>query len=385
MTTPSFDAIIIGGGLVGAAAAVSLRRQGKRIALLEINPAQTDNDKLQNGWDARIYAISPANQQLLQSLDAWPSEERTQPVLKMDVRGDNGGRIEFSAAEIHTTRLTAIAENRWLLAALWQQIKALEIPVFNCRVQSISTNIGQAEVLLENGTSLTTRLVIGADGANSWVRQQAGIETREDPYNHHGVVANFHTEKDHNGTAFQWFKDQEVLAYLPLPNRKISIVWSTSDPKKLTDLEPEALAEKVAQQGEFALGKLSPLSPAFAFNLILRRPKTTVGQRILLMGDAAHTIHPLAGQGVNLGFGDVIEFSKLAENSTDIGAHQLLKRYAQNRLEPVRTMQLGCDGLFQLFNRDTLPAQSWLRNTGLNLVNAAAPLKNMLIRRAMGL
>lgn len=380
-----YDTLIIGGGLVGAAMAVALKQQQRRVALLEIRPPATDAERLEKGWDARIYAISPANRQFLQSLHAWPSESRIQPVARMDVRGDGGGRIEFAAADIQADRLTSIAENRWLLAALWRQIEALEIPVFTEAAAAIHTDIEAATLTLANGETLKTRLIIGADGANSWVRAQAGIAVQENAYGHHGVVANFHTEKNHHGTAYQWFKHGEVLAYLPLPDHKISIVWSTAAPEKLTALAPDDLAAAVTAQGEGMLGRLSPLSPAFAFELILRRPATTVAQRIMLIGDAAHTIHPLAGQGVNLGFGDAIEFTRLSQNAADLGAHQLLKRYAQNRLEPVRTMQLSCDGLFHLFGENHLPALPWLRNNGLNWVNAAAPLKQRLIKHAMGL
>ncbi|PJO78858.1 ubiquinone biosynthesis protein UbiH [Neisseria brasiliensis] len=379
------EILIIGGGLVGTAAAVVLKRQGRDVALLEIRPAETDLSRLETGWDARIFAISPANQALLQSLDAWPSESRIQPVTTMDVRGDNGGRIEFKAADIPAPRLTAIAENRWILAGLWQQIRALDIPVITQKAVELETDIQTALVRLENGDTVQAKLIIGADGANSWVRTQAGIQVRENPYGHHGVVANFITEKDHHGTAFQWFKNGEVLAYLPLPDHKISVVWSTAEPEKLTALSPEDLAAAVTAQGEGVLGKLSPLSPAFSFNLILRRPETTFAPRVLLIGDAAHTIHPLAGQGVNLGFGDVLELQKLSQGVTDIGAYQFLKRFAQNRLEPVRTMQYGCDGLFRLFADNTLPALPWLRNTGLDLVNAAPFIKNRLIKHAMGL
>ena len=380
-----YDTLIIGGGLVGAAMAVALKQQQRRVALLEIRPPATDAERLEKGWDARIYAISPANRQFLQSLHAWPSESRIQPVARMDVRGDGGGRIEFAAADIQADRLTSIAENRWLLAALWRQIEALEIPVFTEAAAAIHTDIEAATLTLANGETLKTRLIIGADGANSWVRAQAGIAVQENAYGHHGVVANFHTEKNHHGTAYQWFKHGEVLAYLPLPDHKISIVWSTAAPEKLTALAPDDLAAAVTAQGEGMLGRLSPLSPAFAFELILRRPATTVAQRIMLIGDAAHTIHPLAGQGVNLGFGDAIEFARLSQNAADLGAHQLLKRYAQNRLEPVRTMQLGGYGLFHLFGENHLPALPWLRNNGLNWVNAAAPLKQRLIKHAMGL
>lgn len=379
------EILIIGGGLVGAAAAVALKRQGRDVALLEIRPAETDSSRLQTGWDARIFAISPANQALLQSLDAWPSESRIQPVTVMDVRGDSGGRIEFKAADIGVPRLTAIAENRWLLAGLWRQIRALAIPVMTQKAVKLETDVQTACVHLANGDTVKAKLVIGADGADSWVRKQAEIQVRETPYGQHGVVANFITEKDHCGTAFQWFKNGDVLAYLPLPDHKISVVWSTAEPEKLTALSPEDLAAAVTAQGGGILGRLSPLSPAFSFKLILRRPEATFATRVLLIGDAAHTIHPLAGQGVNLGFGDVIELQKLARGTADIGAYQFLKRFAQNRLEPVRTMQYGCDGLFRLFAGHTLPALPWLRNTGLDLVNAAPLVKNRLIKHAMGL
>ena len=380
-----YDVIIIGGGLVGAAAALALKQQGRSVALLEINPPINDPIQLERGWDARIFAISPANQTLLQALGGWPDERRVQAVQRMDVRGDNHGRIEFNAADIRAPRLTSILENRWLLAALWSRIRAEDINIFSQAAVALESDIELATLTLTGGETLKTRLVIGADGANSWVRQQAGIRVKENPYHHHGVVANFHTEKDHHGTAFQWFKNGEILAYLPLPNHKISIVWSTATPEKLTSLSPEALSAAVTEQGEAVLGQLSPLSPAFAFNLVLRRPETTVAQRVLLMGDAAHTLHPLAGQGVNLGFGDVIALAKISQGAKDIGSYQQLQRYHQSRLAPVRTMQLSCDGLFKLFGEEHLPTLPWVRNTGLNWVNAAPLLKNQLIKHAMGL
>lgn len=379
------EILIIGGGLVGAAAAVALKKQGRDVALIEIRPPQTDPDFLNQGWDARIYAISPANRALLQSLDAWPSESRIQGVSRMDVRGDSDGQIEFSAIETNTPFLTYIAENRWLLAALWQQIRALDIPVIQEAAVSLQTDIQTASLTLQNGGTLNARLIIGADGANSWVRKQSGIQVNETPYGQHGVVANFHTEKDHNGTAFQWFENGEILACLPLPDHKISMVWSTFTPEKLTSLPPEALAAEVTRKSKNVLGNLQPLSPAFAFNLILRRPESTSAQRIILMGDAAHTIHPLAGQGVNLGFGDVATFADISRDAADIGAYQLLRQYTLSRLAPVRAMQTGCDGLFRLFNEKKLPVLPFIRNTGLNLVNAAPWMKNRLIRHAMGL
>lgn len=382
---PTYDAVIIGGGLVGAAAALALKQQGRQIALVEPRLPESDFNKLESGWDARVYAISPANRQFLQKLEAWPPEKRVQAVKKMDVYGDQGGRIEFNAETIRSDRLTSIIENRWLLAALWQRIKALDIRIINEKAAALKTDVNEAQITLSNGETVKTKLIIGADGAESWVRFQTGIAVREEAYGHHGVVANFQTEYDHQNTAFQWFRNGEVLAYLPLPERRISIVWSTADPEKLTETAPDVMAKAVSEQGCGILGKLTPCSPVFSFNLVLRRPETTAAQRVILMGDAAHTIHPLAGQGVNLGFGDVIEWTRLTGRATDIGAHPLLKQYAQNRIEPVRTMQMACDGLFKLFGNKTAPGLPMLRNSGLDWVNNTPWLKNRLIRHAMGL
>ena len=385
MTQVIYDALIIGGGLVGASTALALQKQGKHVALLEIHPPTTDFSQLEQGWDSRIFAISPANRAFLKSLNAWADEHRIQAVTHMAISGDSGGFIDFNTTDIHTPHLTYIAENRWLLAALWKQIIAQNIPIFHQPAATLNTTIQQATLTLADNTELHSKLIIGADGANSWVRQQAGIHVHENLYGHHGVVANFHTELPHHGTAFQWFNQGEVLAYLPLPDNKISIVWSTATPEKLTQLSPQDLAEIVSKQGHHILGKLTPLSPTFSFNLTLRRPTTTFTQRILLIGDAAHTLHPLAGQGVNLGLGDVIELTRLSQHAPDIGAYQFLKRHAQNRLEPVRIMQLGCDGLFKLFQCNTPSSLIWLRNSGLNIINLLHPIKNQLIKQAMGL
>lgn len=380
----SFDIVIVGGGLVGAAAALALARQCRSVALVEIRPPATDPGQLRQNWDARIYAVSPANQAFLTELAAWPDESRIQPVSRMDVRGDQSGRIVFSAAESGVARLNSMLENRWLLAALWRRLTEYDIPVFSARAHSLHTDLYAACLTLDDGTQLHSKLLIGADGAQSWVRRQAGIEVRENAYGHHGVVANFATEKAHEGTAFQWFKQPDVLAFLPLPGKMMSMVWSTADAQRLTAMNPHELAETVAAAGQHALGTLEAVSPAFAFELVLRRPHATFAQRVLLMGDAAHTVHPLAGQGVNLGFGDVAEFARLSRHAADPGAHQLLKHYAQNRLEPVRLMQWGCDALFQLFGSQSLPGQAALRNHGLDAVNRLGWLKRRLIRHAMG-
>ncbi|MBP6116780.1 MAG: UbiH/UbiF family hydroxylase [Neisseriaceae bacterium] len=380
------DILIVGAGLVGASTALALQQSGHHVILLEARLPDLNPAVLTQGFDPRIFAISPGNQRFLASLNAWPSAERLQSVKQMSVFGDQGGKIEFNAQDLHASHLTTIAENRWLLSGLWAELAKQNVTLISGqRGAQIKTDLMQAELTLDNGERISAKLIIGADGANSWVRQQAGIDIKVDPYHHHGVVANFKCAHDHEGVAYQWFKDGEILAYLPLPNRHMSMVWSTSQPQKLLDLSPEALAVAVAERGQQRLGALEVVTPANAFELRLIRPQATTAQRILLVGDAAHTIHPLAGQGVNLGFGDAQALAQLLHGTKDPGQRALLTQYAQRRLEPVRTMQMGCDALFKLFGDQKLPLLPWLRNTGLNLTNQLGPVKKKLIAHAMGL
>lgn len=381
--TQQYDAVILGGGLVGAAMALVLQRSGKQVLLLDKQHPSTDLAALGQSWDARIFAISPANQAFLDSLGVWP-HQRNQPVRRMDVRGDSGGRIEFDAGDSGGC-LNHMVENRYLLAHLWQALLEAGVATDTREVVGVRSDVFHAYITLADDAEIRSQLLIGADGAQSWLRHQAGIAVAAQPYHHHGVVANFATEKPHQSCAYQWFKQGEVLAYLPLPEQQISIVWSTATPEKLTQLDAETLAATVAAQGEHVLGELNARSRAFAFELVLRQPQSTIAQRLVLIGDAAHTVHPLAGQGVNLGFGDVQCLAALLAPAADIGAWPLLTQYRQQRLLPVRTMQQSCDGLFKLFADKHLPGLPWLRNTGLNLVNHTPLLKTQLMRHAMGL
>lgn len=384
MNDSCFDVMILGGGLVGAGMALALCRQGKRVLLFEQRPPETDLAILAQSWDARIYAISPANQAFLADLGVWP-QERTQTVTLMDVRGDAGGHLVFDAVQAGVPWLTQIVENRYLRAHIWQALTQAGVSICTAQAVGVHTDALAAQITTADGRTYSARLLIGADGAQSWLRRELGIEVVATPYAHHAVVANFITEKPHQSCAYQWFKQQQVLAYLPLPGNRISMVWSTPDPQSLTQCTPKELAAKVAKQGEYVLGELQTDTPAFAFELILRKPRQIIAPRIALIGDAAHTIHPLAGQGVNLGFGDVQCLTKLLETAADTGNYSLLMRYREQRLWPVRTMQQSCHALFRLFGNWQMPCASWARNTGLNAVNHLPLLKQQMIYHAMGL
>ncbi|WP_143558010.1 FAD-dependent monooxygenase, partial [Snodgrassella alvi] len=281
--------------------------------------------------------------------------------------------------------LNSMVENRYLLAKLWLALEKEGVAIVSSCTQSVITDVWSAKITLENGQTYCSQLVVGADGANSWLREQVGIEVTTSPYQQQGIVANFNTEKPHNGCAYQWFRGSDILAYLPLPQQQISIVWSTSDPESLTKLDKESFAREVALVGNQKLGELTLTTPVFNFDLIMRQPKKIVSQRIALIGDAAHTIHPLAGQGVNLGFADVQCLSNLLKNASDFGTWSILRQYQRSRLLAVRLMQYSCDGLFKLFANDYFPAIGWVRNQGLNLVNYSGLIKKRMIQEAMGL
>ncbi|GHD73264.1 UbiH/UbiF family hydroxylase [Vogesella fluminis] len=379
-----FDVIVVGGGLVGAALALALDKQGKRVALVE---GQAERfDALEQGWDARIYAVSPANRAFLQQLGAWPDASRLGVIASMDVRGDQGGQIAFSAADAGAEALAWIAENRWLLAAIWQRLQqASGVTLLSgVRPQQLRHSAREAAIVLDDGRELQAQLVVGADGANSWVRQQSGIAASIKPYGHSGVVANFACAKPHGNIARQWFLGDGILAWLPMPGNRISMVWSTSQPEPLLALDGARLAAVVAAAGGHALGELTLLSPAAAFPLRLITPDNVIAERVALVGDAAHTVHPLAGQGVNLGFQDAARLAAVLAGTRDCGEWLTLRRYERTRKEAVRTMQLTCDALFQLFHAKQTPGLAWLRNAGLNLTNRLPLIKKQLARHAVG-
>lgn len=381
------DLIIVGGGLAGASLAVALRHTPLRIALVESRaPSQPQ------GWDARVYAISPANVDFLNRIGAWKhlDSERIAPIRAMRVAGDAGGRIEFSAYDAGVPELGWILESSPMACELWESAKRQANLTLLCPARpSVLAFDGEAATLrLDDGTSLTARLVVGADGRDSWVRQAAGLAASNTPYEEKGLVANFETGLPHRDTAWQWFRADGVLAYLPLPGNRISIVWSTSDAHadELCALPPEVFCDRVAEAGGGVLGGLRLITPPAAFPLRLMRVPQTVAPRVALIGDAAHGIHPLSGHGINLGFQDANALATLlaaAPAWRDIGDERFLQRYQRARREETVLMQTTTDTLRRLF-RSPAPGLSGLRNAGLNLTNRIPFVKNALVRYALG-
>lgn len=382
-----FDLIIVGGGLAGASLAIALRDTRLRIALVENQPPRAAE-----GWDARIYAISPTNAAFLEAIGAWKhlDASRMAPIRAMQIAGDAGGELAFSAFDTGVSELGWILESSLMACELWESAKRQgNLTLFSPgRPAQLEFRHDAAILQLSDGSSLSAKLLVGADGRDSWVRQTAGLLAINKPYGEKGVVANFSTEKPHRNIAYQWFRDDGVLAYLPLPGNRISIVWSTPDEHAdtLCALSPMQLGERVAEAGGRVLGKLELLTSAAAFPLRLMRVPEMVAPRLALVGDAGHGIHPLSGHGINLGFQDAKELAALlaaAQPWQDIGEERWLRRYQRARKEEIVLMQTTTDGLRRLF-REAAPGLRPLRNLGLNLTNGLPFIKNALVRYALG-
>jgi 2-octaprenyl-6-methoxyphenol hydroxylase len=384
MSTERYQVVIVGAGLVGAAAALALGRQGLRVALIEHQPPSVPDD----AWDTRIYAITPANQRFLERLGAWQRMDagRVQPVYRMDVAGDTSGAVRLDAYETGVSHLAAIVESGRLQDALWQTLKTDGSVALHCpaAIESLVREDAFTRLTLADGSVLEAELVVGADGAASRIREWAGLGSTLTPYGQSGVVANFECEIPHRGTAFQWFFDSDILAWLPLSGNCMSMVWSTrtAHADELVALDAATLAAQVQAAGHGRLGALRLLTPAAAFPLRLIRVEASIAPGVALIGDAAHGVHPLAGQGVNLGFGDAeVLVDVLAQHRrTYCGDLRILQAYARQRAEPVQRMQALTHGLHHLF-ADSRAA--WLRNAGMTLVNRLPPLKAALVREAM--
>lgn len=352
---------------------------GLNVALVGARPQPAAID----GFDARVYALTPGNVDFLRRLGVWPAiAPRACPVHAMRIHGDDGrAALEFSAYEAGVGELAWIVEDSALQQALWDGLSGTAR-----RCASLEFGAREALVHFEDGGSLGAQLVVGADGAQSFVRKSAGIDARERDYEQVAVVANFGCEKPHGNVAYQWFQGGPVLALLPLPGDQVSMVWSlpASEAARISNLTD--LADEVARASHSALGTLTLASLVRSFPLRHLSARRLIAPRVALIGDAGHVVHPLAGQGLNLGLQDVrvlAEILTAREPGRDPGDYRLLRRYERQRAQPILAMDAVISGLFSLYGARNATIGR-LRNAGLNLTDRLPVLKNLLMRQAMG-
>ncbi|GLS92293.1 2-octaprenyl-6-methoxyphenol hydroxylase [Psychromonas marina] len=388
----SYDLTIIGGGMVGLTLAASLAKSDVNIAIIENSEAS----ELSELPASRVSAISAASKTIFEQNGAWPhiNAKRITPYSSMYVwEKDSFGKIEFDAQQVDATELGYIIENEQIQHALLNVVKAQHNVTFYApdKLTNVAMGDGEAWLTLDSGKNITTKLVVGADGANSWLRNKVDIPLTHWDYNHHALVATIKTDLAHEHCARQVFTPDGPLAFLPLFEENLcSIVWSVS-PEKATLLKALSESEfnkQLTRTFDNRLGFCELQSERHSFPLTMRYARDFAKHRIALIGDAAHTIHPLAGQGVNLGLLDAVSLAQsIMENRAaekDIGLYTNLRQFERWRKTEAAQMVASMELLKQLFHGDN-PVQKTVRDLALLFADNISPLKKQFIKQAMGL
>ncbi|ABS09803.1 FAD-dependent 2-octaprenylphenol hydroxylase [Shewanella baltica] len=391
LSSQAYDIAIVGGGMVGLATAIGLAQANLNIVVIDAG----HTDAVVGEPRLRVSAINKASQRLLENLGAWTylDTSRATPYQKMAVWDKDGfGKIAFDANSISETSLGAIIENDAISFALAKRVGEFDniTHIENQRLERIAFGEREAWLTLANGDNVSAALVIAADGANSWVREQCKIPLTFWDYGHHAIVATIRTEMPHLATARQVFLKDGPLAFLPLYEDNLcSIVWSVPPERanELLAMDKVQFERNLTAAFDGRLGICQLESERQAFPLRMRYARHFARHRLVLAGDAAHTIHPLAGQGVNLGFLDaasIIEvISELQQAGKDIGDYAQLRALERWRKADAMEMIAAMEGFKRLFE-GTNPIKKAIRDLGLNLVDNVAGLKTVFIQQAMG-
>ncbi len=382
------EVAVVGGGLVGAALALGLHRRGIDVRMIDRDGVADSADD----YDLRVYAISPASRRFLQTLGVWDAivAERSSPYTHMQVwESVPESALHFDAADVRMPDLGAIVESRVIQRQLWAALPPAATLVQAVQDLAIDTAPdGRATLTLADGSRLSAALVIAADSARSPLRERRGIEVLRAPYAQTAIVCHVQTERPHRGTAYQRFLPEGPLALLPLADGRSSIVWSTEDAAALMALDDAKFRVALGAASQQVLGAVLETTRRVSFPLALQHAERYVEPRFALAGDAAHVVHPLAGQGVNLGFGDaealVGILAEARAAGRDIGGLRVLQRYQRARRVAVQDMIAVTDGLYRAY-RLQQPAWNWLRQQGMRLAGAVAPARQLLVRRACGI
>ncbi|AJI53877.1 FAD-dependent oxidoreductase [Francisella philomiragia] len=385
------DVVIVGGGMVGLSLALSLHQNGLQVAVIEareMNYKHLNSDRV----ETRVSAVNHTSMRLLQDLGVWNAIKinRISPYYQMHVWDDIPSEsITISAEEISEHSLGNIVENDVITQALITEISNTGIEIFtNQKIEKIQKN-GNTELVVLADKIIETSLIVGADGANSFVRDYFNFETKVKPYKHTAIVATLELEKQHNQTAYQRFYDKGVLAFLPLENpNKASIVWSvkTDYADFLMSLADEKFELELAKAINNTLGSVKLLSKRFSFELIQRHAKNYIKSNVVLVGDAAHTIHPLAGQGVNIGFKDVIALSKVVSEAFAkgrlIGHISTLDKYQRERKLDNTKMIALMKAFKEVFGSENDYIKK-ARRAGFEFVDKNSIVKSLVVKQAL--
>lgn len=391
---PALDVAVVGGGMVGAATALALARAGFATALIEARAPSPWS--LQDEVDLRVVGLAPSSIALLDDLGVWASirDSRAGPYAHMHVwDAATGATIHFDAADDGRDLLGYIVENNLVQWTLWQALEEAGVRRL-CPAQVSGYEVLEDRVQLAlTGADmdvLSARLLVAADGAASPLRSMAGIETEGRDYAQRGVVAHVRTERPHEGTAWQRFQETGPLALLPLADGRSSIVWSLpeAEAQRVLSLDDQAFCDALGVASDFRLGRIVASTKRAAFPLRLQLACSYQAERLVLLGDAAHTVHPLAGQGVNLGLRDVVELRDTLvaarEAGSDMAAAHVLRRYARRRRSADTFDALSFDALARIYAWQS-PALVAARGLGVRLVNKLSPIKRRLAGHAAGL
>jgi 2-octaprenyl-3-methyl-6-methoxy-1,4-benzoquinol hydroxylase/2-octaprenylphenol hydroxylase len=388
---PSLDIAIAGGGMVGAACALTLVRRGFTVALLEAREPATWH--AHDPEDLRVIALAPSSARLLDELGVWRAIEaaRVSPYRHMRVwDGESGAEITFDAAREGRAQLGWIVENKLVARTLWDALGSAGVRrVCPAHVVSFAQRDDRVTLELGDGEMLSAALLVISDGAGSTLREQAGIAVRGREYHQRAVVAHVATERTHDVTAWQRFTAEGPIALLPLADGRSSIVWSLPEARarEVLGLDDAAFCEAAGIASDFRLGRITSTTPRASFPLRLQIAERFAAGRCVLIGDAAHAVHPLAGQGANLGLRDVAELAAVLGEARDAGrdftAPHVLQRYARRRRSEGTLDAHGFDAIERMFAWQS-PAWAALRGFGMRAVDAIEPLKRRLSAHAEG-
>lgn len=391
------DLLIVGAGMVGSALALALRDSGLNILVVDGGPLTVKPFVADAPFEARVSALSIASQRILERLGVWDGivARRVSPYSDMHVWDGSGtGKVHFSASSVHAEVLGHIVENRVVQDALVERLHDSDIGLLaDARLEQMRHSGDDWLLTLSDGRTLRAPLVVAADGANSTVRRMTGTATREWDYLHHAIVTSVRTADSHRKTAWQRFTDDGPLAFLPLDREGehwCSIVWSVTpeQSERLMKLDDERFCRELENAFEGCFGQVISADSRVCVPLRQRHAKRYVAPGLALIGDAAHTIHPLAGQGVNLGFLDAAVLAEVLRDAVERGERladeRVLSRYERRRMPHNLALMAAMEGFERLFQADALPVRL-LRNAGLKMVDRSAEAKALFVRQALGL